>query len=237
MRHSSLLMGRRWLHLLTQGHRSPAWAEAFANGWPWRSTPRQAARARGDWRPSHLILGICRGYPADPGYKGLQLGHLAAGHTDHDLFWEGTSHVGVQDYWQGNGNAHKRELARAIVTWKQAYFVAVMSGSPQLPCRATRWDGDAVKGVTPSADPNPTSPRKFCLDDVQKHVGTTQSITIPLSGTINWHGNTNAPRDSMWVHMFVKPEWGPSCPLLLYQLPHMESYTHTPPCVNLLEEL
>ena len=46
-----------------------------------------------------LYLGYVEVNLPDPRYKGLQWGCLAAGHTDHDLFWEGTGHGGVHDYW------------------------------------------------------------------------------------------------------------------------------------------
>ena len=64
----------------------------------------------------------------------------------------------------------KEELVRASVTWKQAHFSAVMSRSLQLPCKCTKVDGGAMKGVTPSMAPNPTAPKEFCLDDVHGHV-------------------------------------------------------------------
>ena len=51
-----------------------------------------------------------------------------------------------------------KELARAAVTWKQAYFAVVISESLQLPCKGTKGDGGAKRGVTPSTVPNPTAP-------------------------------------------------------------------------------
>ena len=69
---------------------------------------RQAARTRGYQWLIYPILGVCWGQLTDPRYKGLWWECLAAGHRNHDLFWEGTSHGGVQDYRQDNGNDHKR---------------------------------------------------------------------------------------------------------------------------------
>ena len=61
----------------------------------------------------------------------------------------------------------KGELVKATMTWKQAHFGAVMSGSLQLPSKGTMGDRDVVKGATPSTAPDPTAPKEFCLDDNQ----------------------------------------------------------------------
>ena len=88
------------------------------------------------------------------------------------------------------GMIMKGELARATITWKQAHFSTVVSQLLQLPCRGVRGDGDAAKGATSSITPDPTVPKKFCLDDVQWYVHTTWRVTIPLFGIVNIHSNT-----------------------------------------------
>ena len=60
--------------------------------------PRQATETIVYWWSHHPILGICSGQSADSRYKGLQWACHAAGHTDHNLWWEGTSQGGVQNY-------------------------------------------------------------------------------------------------------------------------------------------
>ena len=84
----------------------------------------------------------------------------------------------------------KGELVRATMTCKQDHFGVVMSGSLHLPHEGARGWG-AVKGITPTAAPNPTTPKEFSLDDVQWHICTTQRVTIPLLRTVNIHSNTD----------------------------------------------
>ena len=58
----------------------------------------------------------------------------------------------------------KGELARATITSKQAHSMLSCLGHSNCP---TMVQGDAMKGVTPSAAPNPTVPKEFNLDDIQ----------------------------------------------------------------------
>ena len=62
------------------------------------------------------------------------------------------------------------ELVRATVTWRQAHFGAVMSGSLQLAHTTSKEDGEVGKEVTPSPSSDPAASRKFCLDDIQEPV-------------------------------------------------------------------
>ena len=98
------------------------------------------------------------------------------------------------------GMMTKGELIRAIVTWKQAHFSVVMSGSLQFPCSDSKKTEKWGRGVTPSPSSNPTSSRGFYLDDVWGPVHTTQKVTIPLFGTVSIHGNTG-----VWGTLHVGP--------------------------------
>ena len=98
----------------------------------------------------------------------------------------------------------KRELARATMTWKQAHISDVMSESLQLHHRGARgtgmlWMGNSVHS------PNPTTPKEFCLDDVEGHLHSTLRVTIALFGTINIHGNTDIWGNCMQVHVLAEP--------------------------------
>ena len=110
------------------------------------------------------------------------------------------------------GMITKGELVRATMTWKQTHFSVVMSGSFQLLHRSASGERDAMKGAAPSTTHDLTMPKEFSLDDVHGHVHTTQRVTIPPFGIINIHGNIQG--HCIWVNVFVKPAWGPSCLLL-----------------------
>ena len=106
----------------------------------------------------------------------------------------------------------KGELTRVTVTRRQAHFGAVMSGLLQLPHKTSkgRWrDGEQV---TPSPSSDPAASRRFCLDDIQGQVHTTQKVTIPLFGTVNIHSYTGVWGHCMQVHMLTKAAWGPQLP-------------------------
>ena len=126
---------------------------------------------------------------------------------------------------QAIGMMTKGELVRAIATWKQAHFGAVMSGSLQLSHTDSQGKGEVQKGVTTSPISDTTASKEFCLDDVQRPVCTTQRITIPSFGTISIHGTTGVQGHCMQVHMPAEWHKAPSCLPLHYQLQHMESYT------------
>ena len=93
--------------------------------------------------------------------------------------------VGSKIFDRAMGIIMKGKLVKATVTWKQAHFGAVMSGSLQLPHKGTRGWG-AERGVA-----DPTVPKEFCLDDIQGHVHTTQRVTISPFGTIDIHSKTD----------------------------------------------
>ena len=98
--------------------------------------------------------------------------------------------VGSKTIGRAIGVIMKGELANAAVTWRQAYFSVVMSGSFQLPLGCMEEQGPH-EGGTPSSTLSPTVPKDFYLDNLQEHVYTTWRVTIALFGTINIHGQTN----------------------------------------------
>ena len=95
---------------------------------------REAARARGYWRLSHPILRMCRSRLTDCRYKGLQGRCLVAGHTNCNLFQEGTSNGVVQDYWLGDGNDHDRGTSKGncnLETDTHCRYVPVVPAAPK----------------------------------------------------------------------------------------------------------
>ena len=105
----------------------------------------------------------------------------------------------------------KGELARATQTWRQTHFCAVMYGLLQLSCKCTG-EQSYCWGAPPSVYSGPTVHKEFCLDDVQRHVWTTQRIMIPLFGTVNIHGKIDGWGHCMWVHVLAEPVRGPQLP-------------------------
>ena len=109
------------------------------------------------------------------------------------------------------GMMTKGELVRATVTWKQAHFSAVMSGSLQLPHTTSKEDGEVGK-VTPSPSSNLSASRGFCLDDVQGPVCTTQKVTIPPFWAVSIHANTGVWGHCTQVHVLAQLAQGPQLP-------------------------
>ena len=103
------------------------------------------------------------------------------------------------------GMMTKEELERATVTWRKAHFGAVMSGLLQLPCTTSKEDVKVGKEVIPSPDSDPAASRRFCLDDVQGPVHTTQKVTIPPFGSVSIQGHTAVWGCCMQLYMLAKP--------------------------------
>ena len=120
--------------------------------------------------------------------------------------------VGSKITDQAKGMMTKGELTRATVTWKQAHFGVIMSGSLQLPYTTSKEDRGVGKEVTPSPSSNPAASRGFYLDDVQGPVCTTQKVTIPQSGTVGIHGDTGVLGHCKWVHVLAEPAGDPKLP-------------------------
>ena len=133
MRYLSLLMGRLWLHWSTLRHRSPAWVLPSVNRWHWWSTSRLAVGARGFWRLSHPILGYVEVNLQIPGIRHYNEDVLLLVILTTTYSKKVPVIVGSKIIDRAMEMIMKRELARATVTWKQAHFSAVMSGSLQLP--------------------------------------------------------------------------------------------------------
>ena len=102
----------------------------------------------------------------------------------------------------------KEELVKATITWKQAHFRAVISGSLQLPCTGsnrTRVEKEVispsqgwhhgVEGILPG----------WCPESSLHHM----KVTIPPFGTVSVHGNTSIRGHCMWVHVLAEPMPGP----------------------------
>ena len=210
--------------LMNSGAQVSSVSSCFCQGPP----SRWGAGTRGYWWISHPIPGVWWGQFTDTRYKGLQQGCLATGHTSHKLCCKGTGHGGAKIIDRAMGMIRKGELAKATVTWRQGQFGVVMSGFLQLLHKCAGGWGFR-KGAPHSVTPDPTAPKEFHLDAIQGHVHTTWRVTIPLFGTLNVHGKTDVWGHCMWFHGLTELAWGPSYPHLLYQLPHVGSYTQVPP--------
>ena len=103
------------------------------------------------------------------------------------------------------------ELMKVTMTWRQAHFEAVMSGSLQLP--HTGSNGTGVEKVIHSSPRSDTGEvKEFFLEHVRGPACTTQKVTIPPFSTISVHGNTSVRGHCMQVHMLAEPMPGPQLP-------------------------
>ena len=87
------------------------------------------------------------------------------------------------------GMMTKGELVKETMTWKQAHFSAVMSGSLQLPHTDSKRNGEVEKGVTPSPGSDPTAPGMMSGDlsvalrgSPFPHWGLSVYMAIQVSG-------------------------------------------------------
>ena len=83
------------------------------------------------------------------------------------------------------GMTTKGELVRATMTWKQAHFGAVMSGSLQLPNKGTRGDRGAVKRLFPLQPLTLLHPR----------ISTWMIARASLHHRVGQHS-------SIWIHQY-----------------------------------
>ena len=100
------------------------------------------------------------------------------------------------------------ELAHATVTWQQAHFVAVMSGSLQL----SHSSSEKLTVENSSRKKDPVEVQKYQLDGVKGAVHTTQKVTIPPFQTINIKANAGVKGHCMKVHVLMEPVPGPQLP-------------------------
>ena len=103
----------------------------------------------------------------------------------------------------------KGELAKATMTWKQAHFRAVMSGSLQLPCTGSNGPVVEKEVISSSLRVDTVEVKEFCWDDIWGTIHTTLRVTIPPFGTVSVHGNTSVMGHCMWVHIFTEATPGP----------------------------
>ena len=99
----------------------------------------------------------------------------------------------------------KGELTKVTMTWKQAQFGAVMSGSLLLPHTSSNTTGVGKEVIHSSPKGDPMEVREFCLDDVRGPVHITWTVTIPPFSTLIMHTNTSVKGHGMWVHVFKEP--------------------------------
>ena len=116
----------------------------------------------------------------------------------------------------------KGELTKVTMTWRQAHFGAVMSGSLHLPCTSSNRTGVEKEVSHSSLRGDPMEVRKFCLNDVRGPVHTTQKVTIP---PVSVHTNSSVKGHSMQVHVFT--ELMPGSQLPTAEVP--EHYIWGPP--------
>ena len=100
------------------------------------------------------------------------------------------------------------ELACATVTWQQAHFGGVMSGSLQLSCSSS----EKIKMDNFSGENDPVEVWKYQLDGVKGAVHTTQKVTIPPFQTINIKANAGVKEHCMIVHVLPEPVLGSQLP-------------------------
>ena len=100
------------------------------------------------------------------------------------------------------------ELACATVTWWQAHFGAVMSGSLQL----SHSSSEKLTAENSSRENNPVEVQKYQLDSIKGAVHTTRKVTIPPFHTINIKANAGVKGHCMKVHVLMEPVLGPQLP-------------------------
>ena len=132
----------------------------------------------------------------------------------------------------------KGELVNATMTWRQAHFGAVMSGSLQLPHASSNETGVEKEVIHSSLRGDPMEVREFCLDDVRGPVCTTQKVTIPPFSTISVHANSRVKGYSIQVHMLMELMPGPQLPTMVllmvtYGELHLDS-SRVPICLHSL---
>ena len=97
------------------------------------------------------------------------------------------------------------ELTCTTVTWQQAHFGAIMSGSLQL----SHSSSVKLKLENLFGENDPVEVQKYQLDGVKGAVCTTQKVTIPPFQTINIKANAGVKGHCMKVHVLKEPMLGP----------------------------
>ena len=104
------------------------------------------------------------------------------------------------------------ELAYATVTWQQAHFGAVMSGSLQLSSSNSDKIKSAEKIGNSFQESDPLEVWKSQLDSVKGAVCTTQKVTIPPFHMVNVRANASVKWHCMKVHVLTEPVVSPQLP-------------------------
>ena len=104
------------------------------------------------------------------------------------------------------------KLAKVTMTWQQAHFGAVMSGSLQLSHGSSDRNRTGKGAKSSSQEGDSVEVQKFSLDDVKGLVCTTQKVTILLFGTVNVCTSTSVKGHCMWVHVLMELMPGPQLP-------------------------
>ena len=104
------------------------------------------------------------------------------------------------------------ELAHTTVTWQQAHFGAVMSGSLWLSCSNSDKikSGEKIGSFSQTSDP--VEVQKSQLDGIRGTVCTTQKVTIPPFHMVNIKANASVKGHCMKVHVLTEPALGPQLP-------------------------
>ena len=104
------------------------------------------------------------------------------------------------------------ELAHVTVTWQQAHFGAVMSGSLQLSHSSSDKPKPGEKLENSSQENDPVEVQKSQLDGVKGAVHTTQKVTIPPFHMVKVRANASVKGHCMKVHVLTEPALGPQLP-------------------------
>ena len=104
------------------------------------------------------------------------------------------------------------ELAKATMTWQQAYFGGVISGSLQLPHGSPDKNSVEEGAKHSSQEVDPVEVWKFSLDDIKGLVHTMQNVTILPFGMVNVHASTSVKGHCMQVHVLTELMPGPQLP-------------------------
>ena len=104
------------------------------------------------------------------------------------------------------------ELVKVTMTWQQAHFGVVMSGSLQLSLASLDKNRIEEGKKCSSQEGAPMEVWRFCLDDVRGPVCTTWKVTILLFSTVSVHANSSVKGHCMQVHVLMELMPSPQLP-------------------------
>ena len=137
MKHPLSLMGIRWLHLLTQGHRSLVLAQGLWADGPEGPPSRQATETKA----TIPYFGYVEVNLQIPGIRGYNWDVMLLVISNMTYAEKVPVMVGSKNYWQGNGDNYKGKLAMVTQpggkpTWLLAYW-----GHSSCPLNMQGWMG------------------------------------------------------------------------------------------------